>query len=249
MKYAIISIGDELLIGQVTDTNSGWIAREMTAYGWELQQVQVVADDAQAIKKAIDIAFQEVDVVLTTGGLGPTKDDITKATLCEYFGGEMIFDDATLQNVMDVVEKRHLKLNDYTRHQAYVPSTCQVIQNKVGTAPLMWFERDGKVLVSMPGVPFEMCEMMHRSVIPKLLHTFDSNVSLQHRTLIVIDISESLLAMKLADFEKELPQWLHLAYLPTPGLIRLRITGSHVDGAILKKEIDKQVEKLHSVSP
>ena len=247
MKYAIISIGDELLIGQVTDTNSGWIAREMTAYGWELQQVQVVADDAQAIKKAIDIAFQEVDVVLTTGGLGPTKDDITKATLCEYFGGEMIFDDATLQNVMDVVEKRHLKLNDYTRHQAYVPSTCQVIQNKVGTAPLMWFERDGKVLVSMPGVPFEMCEMMHRSVIPKLLHTFDSNVSLLHRTLIVIDISESLLAMKLADFEKELPRWLHLAYLPTPGLIRLRITGRHTDGAILKKEIDQQVEKLHSI--
>ena len=107
MKYAIISIGDELLIGQVTDTNSGWIAREMTAYGWELQQVQVVADDPQAIKKAIDIAFQEVDVVLTTGGLGPTKDDITKATLCEYFGGEMIIEDATLQNVMDEMEKRH----------------------------------------------------------------------------------------------------------------------------------------------
>ncbi|MGM9868536.1 MAG: CinA family nicotinamide mononucleotide deamidase-related protein [Sodaliphilus sp.] len=247
MKYAIITIGDELLIGQVTDTNSGWIAREMTSFGWELQKVQVVPDDATAIKKAIDIAFDDVDVVLTTGGLGPTKDDITKSTLCEYFGGEMIFDDATLRNVMEVVEKRHLKLNDYTRNQAFVPSTCQVIQNEVGTAPIMWFEKAGKVLVSMPGVPFEMCEMMRRSVMPQLIHTFDSDVSLLHRTLIVIDISESLLAMKLADFEKELPAGIHLAYLPTPGLIRLRLTGRHTDGAILEKVMDEQVEKLHRI--
>ena len=133
MKYSIIAIGDELLIGQVTDTNSGWIAREMSVYGWELQKVQVVPDNADAIKKAIDIAFEESDVVLATGGLGPTKDDITKTTLCDYFGGELIFDDTTLANVLEVVEKRHLKLNEYTRNQAYVPSSCEVVQNEVGT--------------------------------------------------------------------------------------------------------------------
>ncbi len=125
MKYSIIAIGDELLIGQVTDTNSSWIAQQMSAYGWELQKVQVVGDDAQKIQNAIDIAFSESDCVLTTGGLGPTKDDITKTTLCSYFGGEMIFDEATLNNVIDVVEKRHLKLNEYTRNQANVPNSCK----------------------------------------------------------------------------------------------------------------------------
>lgn len=247
MKYSVIAIGDELLIGQVTDTNSGWIARQMTAYGWELQKVQVIADDAVAIKKAIDNAFEEVDVVLTTGGLGPTKDDITKSTLCDYFGGKLVFDDATLQNVTEVVEKRHLKLNDYTRNQAWVPDCCEVIQNKVGTAPIMWFEHDGKVLISMPGVPFETRKMMEEAVIPKLLATFQSNVSVQHRTLIVIDISESLLAMRLDSFEKELPDHIHLAYLPTPGLVRLRLTGIASEASSLKQELDKQVEKLHQI--
>ncbi|UKI44183.1 MAG: molybdopterin-binding protein [Porphyromonadaceae bacterium] len=144
MKYSIIAIGDELLIGQVTDTNSGWIAREMSVYGWELQKVQVVPDNADAIKKAIDIAFEESDVVLATGGLGPTKTTLPKTTLCDYFGSELIFDDATLANVLEVVEKRHLKLNEYTRNQAYVPSSCKVVQNEVGTAPILWFEKGRK---------------------------------------------------------------------------------------------------------
>lgn len=247
MKYSIIAIGDELLIGQVTDTNSGWIAREMSVYGWELQKVQVVPDNADAIKKAIDIAFEESDVVLATGGLGPTKDDITKTTLCDYFGGELIFDDATLANVLEVVEKRHLKLNEYTRNQAYVPSSCKVVQNEVGTAPILWFEKDEKVLVSMPGVPFELQHMMKNVLIPKLVKKPHDNMHLQYRTFIVIDIIESLLAMQLDGFEKELPEYMHLAYLPTPGLIRLRLTGACEDESLLSANMDKFSAKLHAL--
>lgn len=247
MKYSIIAIGDELLIGQVTDTNSGWIAREMSVYGWELQKVQVVPDNADAIKKAIDIAFEQSNVVLATGGLGPTKDDITKTTICDYFGGELIFDDATLANVLEVVEKRHLKLNEYTRNQAYVPSSCKVVQNEVGTAPILWFEKDEKVLVSMPGVPFEMQHMMKKVLIPKLVKKTHDNMHLQYRTFIVIDIIESLLAMQLDDFEKELPEYMHLAYLPTPGLIRLRLTGACEDESLLSANMDKFSAKLHAL--
>lgn len=247
MKYSIIAIGDELLIGQVTDTNSGWIAREMTVYGWENQSVHVVHDNGDEIKRAIDLAFKESDVVLTTGGLGPTKDDITKSTLCDYFGGELIFDQATLQNVIEVVEKRHLKLNDYTRNQAYIPSCCEVVQNEVGTAPIMWFENNCKVLVSMPGVPFEMQHMMKKVLIPKLIKKFSDNQHIQYRTFIVIDIIESLLAMQLDSFEKELPNFIHLAYLPTPGLIRLRLTGACTDEDLLNITMNQLSERLHTL--
>ena len=168
MKYTTIAIGDELLIGQVTDTNSGWIARHLTPYGWEAETVRLIADDAQAITAAIDEAFKKTDVVLMTGGLGPTKDDITKPALCGYFGGELVYDEVTAANVRQVMAKRNLQVNEYTRLQAMVPTSCRVIQNQVGTAPIMWFERDGKVLVSMPGVPFETEAMMEREVIPQL---------------------------------------------------------------------------------
>ncbi len=207
----------------------------------------MVPDNADAIKKAIDIAFEQSDVVLATGGLGPTKDDITKTTLCDYFGGELIFDDATLANVLEVVEKRHLKLNEYTRNQAYVPSSCKVVQNEVGTAPILWFEKDEKLLVSMPGVPFEMQHMMKKVLIPKLVKKTHDNMHLQYRTFIVIDIIESLLAMQLDGFEKELPEYMHLAYLPTPGLIRLRLTGACEDESLLTANMDTFSAKLHEL--
>lgn len=172
MQVSIIAIGDELLIGQVVDTNSGMISREINPDGWSVRSVRVVADDADEIKRAIKQAFDETDVVLTTGGLGPTKDDITKPTLCELFGGELVYDKAVEANVLEVVRKRGLKINPLTAAQAYVPSSCRVIQNRVGTAPLMWFEKDGKVLVSMPGVPFETQEMFCTEVFPMLKHRF-----------------------------------------------------------------------------
>ncbi|MDD2961355.1 MAG: CinA family nicotinamide mononucleotide deamidase-related protein [Muribaculaceae bacterium] len=247
MLLSIIVIGDELLIGQVTDTNSGWIARNINPIGWTVKSVRVVADDAVEIKNAIDEAFKETDLVLTTGGLGPTKDDITKETLRQIFGGEMIYDKATEANVLEVVNKRHLKINPLTAAQAYVPSSCRVIQNKVGTAPIMWFEKGEKVLVSMPGVPFETETMMSTEIIPQLIAHFNAHDYIEHRTFVVIDYSESVLAMKLDDFETHIPDYIKLAYLPKPGLIRLRLTGVHKDKSILEQNIENLSAELTSI--
>ena len=169
MDISIIVIGDELLIGQVIDTNSGWIARHVNPLGWNVKSIKVIGDNEKEIISAIDEGFANTDLVLTTGGLGPTKDDITKEAMRKYFGGKMIYDKEVEKNVLEVVEKRHLKINDLTAAQAYVPDSCRVIQNRVGTAPIMWFERQGKVLVAMPGVPFETEQMMEREVIPQLM--------------------------------------------------------------------------------
>ena len=244
MDCSIIVIGDEILIGQVIDTNSGDIARMIEPYGWHVNDVQVVGDDASQILRAIERAFESSDVVLTTGGLGPTKDDITKSTLCQYFGGELYENAEVLENVKDVVARRGLKLNDLTAQQAIVPSSCQVIQNRVGTAPIMWFEHNGKVLVAMPGVPFETIQMMREAVLPKLLEKFNSNVTIAHRTLLITDWSESRLAMEISDWEDALPPHIHLAYLPKPGLIRLRLDGTHPDEDFINNELDRYKNEL-----
>ncbi len=247
MDISIIVIGDELLIGQVTDTNSGWIARHITPYGWKVKTVRVVTDDADDIKHAIGEAFAQTDVILMTGGLGPTKDDITKQTLCDYFGGDLVLDEATRQNVNMIFEKRHLVMNELTARQAMVPTSCRVIQNEVGTAPLMWFEHDGKVLVSMPGVPHETETMMERAVIPQLIKHFNSNVDIEYRTFVVIDYTESALAGKLDVFERNLPPHIHLAYLPRPGIIRLRLSGIHPDKQLLEADMARQSALLHEI--
>lgn len=244
MKYSVIVIGDELLLGQVTDTNSGSIARMLDPYGWKLDNVQVVADDADAIRQAIDRAFAATDVVLTTGGLGPTKDDITKGVLTAYFGGELHEDAAVLENVISVMTRNGRELNDLTRAQAIVPTSCEVIQNEVGTAPLMWFDHDGKVLVSMPGVPHETLTMMQRSVMPRLLQRFPSDVALDHRVALVADLSESRVAMTLAEWEDALPEHLHIAYLPKARLIRLRLDGKSADAASLSADLDREYAKM-----
>ena len=244
MDCSIIVIGDEILIGQVIDTNSGDIARMVNPCGWRVNDVQVVGDDATQILRAIERAFESSDVVLTTGGLGPTKDDITKSTLCQYFGGELYENAEVLENVKKVVAKRGLKLNDLTAQQAIVPSSCQVIQNRVGTAPLMWFEKDGKVLVSMPGVPFETQQMFREAVLPMLLNKFNSDVTIEHRTILITGWSESRLAMEISDWEDALPPYIHLAYLPKPGLIRLRLDGTHPDGNFINQELNRYKNDL-----
>lgn len=247
MKYSTIVIGDELLIGQVTDTNSGWIARHMSPLGWEAKSVKVIADDADEIFSAIDEAFAVTDVVLMTGGLGPTKDDITKATLCRYFGGEMVLNDDVKRNVEAQFERRGIPMNRLTADQAMVPSSCRVIQNEVGTAPIMWFEHDGKVLVSMPGVPHETQTMMERAVIPQLIKHFNSDVDIEFRTFVVVDYAESALAEKLEDYEKQLPAYIPLAYLPNQGIIRLRLTGAHHDQQVIAADMQQQSKKLHKI--
>jgi nicotinamide-nucleotide amidase len=247
MEVSIIVIGDELLIGQVTDTNSGWMARHISPLGWSVRSVKVIADNSEEIFKAIDEAFAQTDVVLMTGGLGPTKDDITKPTLCKYFGGTLVLDKETSENVDEVVRKRHLRMTPLTAAQAMVPTSCRVIQNQVGTAPLMWFEKDSKVLVSMPGVPFETETMMEREVIPQLVSRFNSHDDIEYRTFIVIGYSESELAMKLDEYERQMPSYIHLAYLPQPGVIRLRLTGTSTDAQRINNDMSRLSAQLHDL--
>lgn len=247
MDVSIVVIGDELLIGQVTDTNSGFIAREMAPYGWQVRDVQVVGDDADEITSAIDRAFQHTRVVLTTGGLGPTKDDITKQALMGYFGGELQLVPEVLDNVREIFRRRGLELNDLTAAQALVPTSAEVIQNRVGTAPIMWFEDPIRecVLVAMPGVPFECSEMFRGEVFPRLRAKFPSIYAVSHHTMLVEGISESALAERLAPWEASLGEGCHLAYLPVPGYIRLRIDG-HGTGAgeDVVKYVDGLAEEL-----
>lgn len=247
MNVEIIVIGDELLIGQVTDTNSGWIARELNHIGWEVTEITTVRDRSREITDALNSSFGRVDVVLMTGGLGPTKDDITKQTLCDYFGGKLVFDESVFANVEAIFRRRKLTMNDSTRNQAYVPNMCTVIQNPVGTAPVMWFERNGKVLVSMPGVPTEMKTVMKEVVISRLREYFQDHSSILHRTCLVKDFTESRLSETLSDFEAQLPACIKLAYLPTTGVIRLRLTARGDEESYLQKIIDDEFFKLRTI--
>lgn len=242
MKVAIITIGDEILIGQIVDTNSAWMSQKLTNAGFDVYVKVSIGDDAKQIKDTITSLFENVDVVLTTGGIGPTKDDITKQTLCEYFGTELIFDDTVLDNIQNVISS-FTTLNELTRNQAYVPKDCTVIQNKVGTAPITWFERGDKVLVSMPGVPSEMKFNMENEIIPRLQKKYRAE-SYVSTTLIVTGYTESALAINLADFENNLPKGFGLAYLPSPRVMKLRL---FVKGEHRRKELDEQVKKIEAI--
>ncbi|WP_165041138.1 CinA family nicotinamide mononucleotide deamidase-related protein [Dysgonomonas sp. ZJ709] len=242
MKTAIVTIGDEILIGQIVDTNSSWMAQKMTLAGFEIEEKVAIGDDAQQIKNTIDDVFQRVDVILMTGGLGPTKDDITKKTLCDYFGTSLVFDDTVLENINNVITNI-TSLNELTRNQAYVPMDCTVIQNKVGTAPITWFDYKDKVLVSLPGVPYEMKYVMECEIIPRLKAKYET-VSYVNKVLIVGGYTESALAIHLTDFENDLPEGFGLAYLPSLGLMKLRL---FVKGEHRRPELDAQVKKLEDL--
>lgn len=242
MKAAIVTIGDEILIGQIVDTNSAWIAEKLTLAGFEVEEMLSIGDDAQQIRATIDDVFARVDVILMTGGLGPTKDDITKKTLCEYFGTTLVFDDSVLENIQNVISS-FTSLNELTRNQAYVPKNCTVIQNKVGTAPITWFDYMGKVLVSMPGVPYEMKYVMENEIVPRLQTKYDPDAYLKH-VFIVRGYTESALAMYIADFEDNLPENFGLAYLPSPGVMKLRL---FVRGEHRLLEMDEQVKRLSAL--
>lgn len=224
MNLSIVIIGDEILLGRVTDTNSGLIARTFAAEGWTVKCVRTVGDNAEDIRRAIELSMAESELTLTTGGLGPTRDDITKAVMLEIFGGEMIFDESVRANVENIFKDRKIRLNELTIGQANVPSSCRVIQNRLGTAPIMWFEKDGRVLAAMPGVPYETRGMLG-DVAAAVRERFGSGGLILHREYTVTGISESALAERLAGFEDSLPAGVHLAYLPDPGEIVLRLDG------------------------
>jgi nicotinamide-nucleotide amidase len=224
MMVEIITIGDELLIGQVVDTNSAWMAEMLNDNGFVVQRKITVGDDADDIIKALDDARRRAPIVLVTGGLGPTKDDMTRHALCRYFNSDMHFSEETYENIERIFMKRNYRMNELTRNQAMVPDKAVIIRNEMGTAPCTWFENDGGVLVSMPGVPHEMKWLMSNEVLPRLREKFLQDVFIKHQTCWVAGYAESMLAIKLADFENDMPPFVKLAYLPQSGVIRLRLS-------------------------
>lgn len=235
----IITIGDELLIGQTIDTNSAWIAQQLNAMGIDVQRRVAVADQRDAIINALDEALAVADIVLVTGGLGPTADDITKPLLCEYFGGKMVVDERVLAHVKDIFSRRNRPFLERNMKQAEVPDVCTVLFNRMGTAPGMWFEKNGRVVVSMPGVPFEMEAIMEDEVLPRFRERY-LHGAIVHRTTITAGEGESFIAEQVQDLETALPPHIHLAYLPKPGMVKLRLTGHGADEAALIREVEQQ---------
>lgn len=244
MRAEIITIGDELLIGQVVDTNSAWIAEQLNEIGIELYQITSVHDQREHIVAALDEAFSRADIVLTTGGLGPTNDDITKHVLCEYFDTHLIEDQRVRAHIMDLYRERPDVLNKLTATQWLVPESAEILENRVGSAPLMVFHHGPQILASMPGVPYEMKIAMTEQILPYLSRQL-SAVSSQiiHRTLQVTGIPESSLAILLEDYEASMPSGLHLAYLPKDGIIRLRLSSY---GDLTEEEMTLWFDKLQS---
>ncbi len=246
MKAEIITIGDEILIGQIVDTNAAYIAQRLNSAGFVVSERSSVGDRAEQIVRAIEQSMRRSDVVITTGGLGPTKDDITKTTLATLFGGGMHVDRRVEEHVRTMLAARNIEFNELNRSQAMVPDSCEVLFNAHGTAPGMWFERDGKVVISLPGVPFEMRHLMEDEVLPRLKSRFALR-QIVHRTMITSGIAESMLAARIAEWEDALPEHLHLAYLPSPNIVRLRLSAYEVDGEAVAQEIEERFRILEEL--
>lgn len=244
MRAEIITIGDEILIGQIIDTNSSWLGQELGKLGIQVIHRTSVSDNAQAIVNALNSAKQRADIIITTGGLGPTKDDITKHTFANYFNTELVLNQEVLNWVRDIFKRRNLPMVDSNNAQALVPANCEVLFNRSGTAPGMWFDEDGKIFISMPGVPFEMKVIFEEQCIPRLQKRFSLPVII-HRTILTCNIGESFLALKLENIENNLPPHIKLAYLPAVGMVRLRFSGSHTHYATLKDEIDEIITRVY----
>ena len=243
MKACIITIGDEILLGQILDTNSRYMAGALASLGIATAKMLSVADNKEEIKKAVKEGFEAADLLLVSGGLGPTKDDITKNALAEYFGVGLVYDEQVYNWVKRYFKGKEEKLKGCNMGQAYIPEGCTAIENKKGTACAMWFEKDGKVLVSMPGVPFELEDLISRDILARIKGKFNCG-EISYKMLGVYDIAESDLANRLADYEEKLPQELSLAYLPSPAYVRLRLTGKGISAGELEKYFDKLTQEL-----
>ncbi len=248
LKAEIVIIGDEILIGQVVDTNSSWIARQLNIYGVEIDKITVVRDDPDQIMEALQQAEGKMDLVITTGGLGPTIDDITKSVLCKYFNTKLVMHEPTLKHVQNLVEKRGMTMNSFNRDQALVPEICEVLPNKAGTAPGIWIERNNTIFISLPGVPHEMKTVMINSVIPHL-EKYDKINSIYHKTVLTQGLPESILSERLKDWEAGLPGNIKLAYLPDPYSVRMRLSATGPDMEILEVQVESEIEKLRKHIP
>jgi nicotinamide-nucleotide amidase len=248
MKAEIITIGDELLIGQTIDTNSAWIGAELSQLGFDICRKISIHDRRDDITDAVSEAVSRFDIVIITGGLGPTSDDITKQTLCDIFNGHLVVNTTVLSMIEEMMLRRGISMNENNRKQAEVPDSCRVLYNKMGTAPGMWFEKEGTIFISIPGVPYEMKYIMNEHVLPELKKRFHSQVII-HRNIMTYGTSESKLAETLTGFEKTLPAEIKLAYLPSYGIIKLRLTGTGQKREIVENIINEQVKKLYSIIP
>lgn len=246
MKVEIITIGDEILIGQIVDTNSQWMGIELNKIGISVHQITSIQDEEEHLLKSFEDAEKRVDVVLVTGGLGPTKDDITKHTFAKYFNDELILNEDVVAHVKSMFSKRNIPFSELNRLQGLVPSKCKVLHNELGTAPGMLFDENDTIFVSMPGVPFEMKGLMTNSVLPFLQDKFTLPF-IQHKTVITYGIGESALAEEIENWENKLPEEIKLAYLPSPGKVKLRLSGSSFDKEALGSSIKDEIKRLQAV--
>ncbi|WP_276165850.1 competence/damage-inducible protein A [Zobellia alginiliquefaciens] len=246
MLAEIITIGDEILIGQIVDTNSVFISKELNKIGVSVYQITSIQDDKEHILQALEDAKKRVQVVIITGGLGPTKDDITKHTLCEFFNDTLVEDTGVLEHVEELFKKyiTTTPISDINRKQALVPSKATVLHNAFGTAPGMWIQEDGVAFVSLPGVPYEMQNLITDKVIPKIISEFKRPFIL-HKTVVTYGLGESAIADKIEDWENNLPPYIRLAYLPNLGKVRLRLTAKGVDKQEIEGAVDAEIQKLY----
>ncbi|WP_282017807.1 competence/damage-inducible protein A [Salegentibacter mishustinae] len=247
MKAEIITIGDEILIGQIVDTNSAFIAKELNKIGISVKQISTVEDERSHILEALNEAKVRADIIIITGGLGPTKDDITKDCLCEFFEDKLVNNEEVLKHIEFLFEKYiDTPISDLNRKQAMLPSKALALMNKFGTAPGMWFESEGKAYVSLPGVPFEMKALIEDEVIPRLQQNFKRPVIL-HKTVLTYGMGESAIAEKIEAWEDGLPPYIRLAYLPNLGRVRLRLTAKGDNEEHLKNSVESLISDLHSI--
>ena len=246
MKAFILPIGDEVLIGQIVDSNSAWIAQQLNQQGLSVRHAMSVGDEREEIMDSLRFALSQADIVLITGGLGPTKDDITKKTIADFFGVGMTFHQETWERIVDFFKKRNREPGEAHHNQCFMPDNALILTNNMGSAPGMWFEHEGKIIVSMPGVPSEMKYLMEAEVLPRLKTIFQGE-PIEHRTIMTAGAGETDLAVLVKDFEENLPDYLKLAYLPAMGFVRLRLTGRHADEVFLKKTIDEKADEMEKL--
>ena len=247
MKAAIITIGDEILIGQIVDTNSAFIAKSLDRIGVEIYEMISISDSKQHILETFEKFQNKVDLVLITGGLGPTKDDVTKKTFCDYFGDELIVNKEVEEHVIELIERvMNRKASQINKDQALVPSKCTVLHNKVGTAPGMWMKKENTVFISLPGVPYEMKYLVENEIIPKVVREYKRPYIL-HKTILTYGQGESLVAERIENWENNLPDFIKLAYLPSPGRVRLRLSAKGTDKEFLETSIAENVISLSKI--
>jgi nicotinamide-nucleotide amidase len=247
MKATIVTIGDEILIGQIVDTNSGFIAKSLDKIGVEIHEMISISDNKNHILETFSKLQNQVDLVVITGGLGPTKDDITKHTFCEYFDDKLVRNEAVEKHVIDLIERAMKRpASQMNKDQALVPSKCIVLHNQVGTAPGMWMNKENTVYISLPGVPYEMKYIVENEIIPKIVREYERPYII-HKTIMTYGQGESLVAERIENWENNLPEFIKLAYLPSPGRVRLRLSARGTDKEFLEQKIAENVLSLSKI--